>query len=267
MPTKPVIDLSLDIDTEPNQDVTNPPIPESLITSVGTDAITSETDYTITLDLYPGVEIPIEDTVPFMCRDAKFELTSSSSQLGLILRGPSGADIASTFTPDGGTYSIEVPELGQGDYTVTAVNVGPDSSAIDVSIKYSWHQTMYEKEGKGLMSATVGSVFASTKNVPLLYTSTNSIPSNTVDALNLLGVKKVYLVDLGDFGTDDLAQKIMKIRSSFQPKLEVEEISHCQELYSRIREETKQNGIYQNDIVFTTINPWTTWKVTEGMGQ
>ena len=37
--------------------------------------IDGKTDYTITCTLYPGVDIPIEEETPFMCRDANFELT------------------------------------------------------------------------------------------------------------------------------------------------------------------------------------------------
>ncbi len=232
------------------------------------DGITSKTDYTITCSLYPGTDIYLPETTPFMCRDSKFELSWSdaNADLGLIIRGPSGADIASKMDQGVSSQIIEIPELGQGQYSITVINLGESTSGSEFTVKYSWRQGMDIKEGKGLMSATEGAVLASIKNIPLLYTGISSLPSATEDTLNLLGVKKVYLINLGEIAGDGLITKIRGIRSTFQPKLEVEEIKSCTDIYSRITELTKRNNIYQNDIIFTTINPWTSWFVTEGMG-
>jgi hypothetical protein len=233
------------------------------------ESIASETDYTITCDLYPGIDLILNETTPFMCRDAKFELTWSdpSTSLGLIIRGPSGADIAKAISNSGGASQIiDIPELGEGQYSVSVINLGESSSGADFKVKYSWRQSMYKKEGEGLFSATEGAVYASTKNIPLLYTGISSVPSETIDALNTLGVKKVYLVNLGGIAGDDLLTELRSVRSTFQPKLEVEEIEHCTEMYKRIYDTTSKNGIYQNDIVFTTINPWTSWYVSDGIG-
>ncbi len=227
-----------------------------------------ETDYTITYILYPGIELDIEELTPFMCRNAKFELTWSDSNinLGLIIRGPSGADIASAITPSGtSSQIIDLPELGEGQYTVTVVNLDEAGSETEFNIKYSWQQSMDKKEGKGLMSATEGAVLASLKNVPLLYTGIESVPPATKKALNTLGVSRIILVNLGGIADDGLKAEMKSIRSSFQQKLTIEEISYCDEIYSRISELSKQDGIYQNDIVFTTINPWTSYFVTEGI--
>jgi hypothetical protein len=259
MPTKSKIDLDFDSDTRAVIDQTSSP------TAGDAKPYGGETDYTITYTLYPGIEIPFNETTPFMCRDVKFELTwsDSSMELGLIIRGPSGADIARAITSGSNSQVIELPELGEGQYTAAVVNLGDSSSASDFSVKYSWRQTMDKKEGKGLMSATEGAVFASLKNIPLLYTGTKSLPKPTLDALNTLGVKKVYLVNLGEYASDELIPKIKSSRSSFQQKFTIEDIKHCTDIYSRIYELSERNGIYQNDIVFTTINPWTTWFVTE----
>ncbi len=231
------------------------------------DSIASETDYTITCKLYPGVDLELNDTTPFMCRDAKFELTwsDSSSRLGLIIRGPSGADIAKAMGTDVTTQVIDLPELGEGKYTISVVNLDESSSGVDFKFKYTWRQAMDKKEGEGLYSATEGAVFASLNNVPLLYTGISNIPSATINALNTLGVTKVYIVNLGGVAGDELFTNLRSVRSTFQPKLEVEEIRECVDLFSRIAELTSKNGIYQNDIVFTTINSWTSWMVTDGM--
>jgi hypothetical protein len=270
MPTKPVLDVSM------NTDITGPLAQDQISKStidrgntraLGNDAPSGgETDYTITYTLYPGIEIPLEEQTPFMCRNAKFELTweDSSMDLGLILRGPSGADIANAIQSSGSnTQTIELPELGEGQYAVTVVNLGDSASETGFTIKYSWTQTMDKKEGYGLMSATLGAVFASLNNAPLLYSGLKSVPSATFDALNTLGVKNVYVIDIGDYGSSDLQSKLKSSRSSFQQKLTIEEIIHCTDMYSRISELSERNGIYQNDVIFTTINPWTTWYVTE----
>ncbi len=280
MPTKPVLtfkseenentDLTTTTEYENNDAVSGSGSSSGpmTMTRAGEGLFDSETDYTITCELYPGVDLTLEEETPFMCRDAKFELTwtDPNRKLGLIIRGPSGADIASVVTTSGSSSQIiEIPELGRGQYSISIVNMDESTSSEDFTIKYSWKQVIYEKEGKGLMSATNGAVFASINNIPLLYTGLRSIPSATVDALNTLGVKKVYLINIGDQASNGLVQNIKGIRSSFQPKLSVEEITSCTDMYSRISESTKCDGIYQNDIVFTTINPWTSWKVTEGM--
>jgi hypothetical protein len=281
MPTKPVYssgddnryivgppqDPALDIDSSKDTEILD--IGGSRGEINPSDGITSETDYVITCELYPGVDIQIENNTPFFCRDAIFELSWSDSNvdLGLIIRGPSGADIASIITPSGSTsQTIEIPELGSGQYSVTVINLGDSSSSTNFNIKYSWRSGMEVKEGKGLMNAAEGAVYASIKNIPLLYSSTQSLSSATIDALDLLGVKKVYLLDLGDIAGDKLNKKIKGIRTTFQPKLDIEEIKHCTDIYSRITESTQRYGIYQNDIVFTTINPWTSWFVTDGIG-
>jgi len=273
MPTKPYIDLesnptSNSIDSQNQFTLVNPSY-QPLTRDTRAKPFGGETDYTITYDLYPGIEIPINDTTPFMCRDAKFELSwSSSEDLGLIIRGPSGADIANAITPSSSSSQIiELPELGEGQYSATVVNLGTSSTATDFSIKYSWRQGMDKKEGYGLMSATEGAVFASLKNIPLLYAGTKSVPGATADALNTLGVNKIYLINIGGKGGDELLASIRSIRSSFQQKLAIDEIKSCGDIYSRIYEESNRDGIYQNDIVFSTINPWTTWFVTEGISE
>jgi hypothetical protein len=282
MPTKPIIDYkpgsgsnhgtTFDTSSATVPDLDLPTRGDSMgeFSVINTDAsiFGGETDYTINYELFPGVEIPLNETAPFMCRNVKFELTWSDSNmdLGLIIRGPSGADIANAVTATGSSSQvIELPELGNGQYTATVVNLGYTSSEAEFTIKYSWHQTMDVKEGKGLMSAANGAVFASLKNIPLLYTGIKSVPSATVDALNTLGVSHVYLVNIGEIADDGLQANIKGIRSAFQKKLSIEEIAHCTDMYSRITELSMRDGIYQNDIVFSTINPWTTWLVTEGI--
>jgi hypothetical protein len=56
----------------------------------------STVEYIIDYTLYPGIDIPDKVATPFYCRDATFKLewTDNAQSLGLILRGPEGAEIA-----------------------------------------------------------------------------------------------------------------------------------------------------------------------------
>jgi len=69
-----------------------------------------------------------------------------------------------------------------------------------------------------------------------------------------LGVTRAYLVNLGDFASDDLEKKVKKTRSVLQSSLDVESIESYGKMYRRIESISREN-----DIVFSTIDPWTPW--------
>lgn len=226
----------------------------------GTRGPFDEATYEITNTFYPGVDLELPDETPFYCRQALFKLSwdDSSVNLGLIVLGPSGAEIAKNIGSDN-PKEIELMELGEGEYFVSVVRLSDTSSDVSFNVEYSWHQTKEKVEGDNLASATQGAVLASITNSPLLYAEKSSLPSYTKDALDVLGVKKVHLIDLGGHSKGKVAEAIENSRSLLQPKIEVKEIKKYEDVYKKIQEKTEQY-----DIVFSTINPWTYWHVGIG---
>ncbi|MGA1794123.1 MAG: hypothetical protein ACMUHM_09235, partial [Thermoplasmatota archaeon] len=157
----------------------------------------SEVTYTIDYTLYPGIDVPTRIETPFYCRDAKFTLewSDGSADLGLILRGPEGAEIAvAAGATSGNTQVLEVPELGQGDYQISVVNLA--GSGTDFTVKYEFKQKKELWEGTSWAGAANAAVIASSINSPLLFTSHRGLSDPTGKALNTLGVKKVIVVDI-----------------------------------------------------------------------
>jgi hypothetical protein len=223
--------------------------------------------YTIEYTLYPGIDLILNDEAPYSCKNAFFNLqwSDSSQQLGLIVRGSSGAEIATAITPQE-AQTIELIELGEGEYSVAVINLGDNAQPTEFQVEYGWEQTQPAKQGDGFASAAEGAVFASTKNMPLLYTTPGGLSEETKNALDILGVTNVYLVDLGKHGGSDLKDEIESYRSLLQENIEVEHFTSYGKIYNKIRETTKEkNGTYQNDVVFTTLNPWSYWYTVEGL--
>lgn len=219
-----------------------------------------EATYEITNTFYPGIDLKLPDETPFYCRQATFKLTwdDSGANLGLIVLGPSGAEIAKNVGTEK-PIEIEINELGEGQYTISVVRLSDTSSDVNFKVEYSWHQTKKKIEGDNLASATQGAVLASITNSPLLFAEKSSLPSYTKTALDELGVKKVYLIDLGGHSKGKVAEALKNSRSLLQPKIEVKEITKYEDVYKTIQKKTEQY-----DIVFSTINPWTYWHVGVG---
>jgi hypothetical protein len=226
----------------------------------------STAEYTIEYTLYPGVDIPIPEDAPYGCRNAHFNLywSDSSQNLGLIVRTSSGAEIATALDP-GDTQSIELIELGEGAHSVAVVNLNDDAQPVDFKVEYIWEKTLDEKQCDGMASAAEGAIYASTQNIPLLYTSPRKVEGATIEALDTLGITKVYLINLDGHGKSSLSKDLESSRSLLQDNLEVEHITSYGKIYNMIRENTKHNGTYQNDVVFTTLNPWSYWYTFEGL--
>jgi hypothetical protein len=219
-----------------------------------------EATYEITNTFYPGVDLELLDGTPFYCRDGLFRLSwdDSSAVLGLIILGPSGAEVAK----DIGTESpkeIELSELGEGDYSVAVIKLSDTSTDVSFTVEYSWHQKKERIEGDNLASATLGAVYASITNSPLLFAEKSYLPSATEEALDTLGVKKVYLVDMGWYNKGRVTDALKNSRSLLQPKINVKEIKNYEDMYEKIQDRTEQY-----DVVFSTINPWTYWHIGVG---
>ncbi len=211
--------------------------------------------YTIDYTLYPGVEIPLPEETPYACRDASFTLSWSGSQnLGLILLGPSGAEI-STALSSASSQTIEVNQLGEGQYSIAVVNLGSSASPTEFSIDYSWRQIRPDEEGDLMNNAVNGAVLASKLNAPLLYATTKGVPSATKDTLDLLGVKKVYLVDTEEHGGKGVRTKLTGYRSFLEPGLRVTHIKDSADLYERIVDTVSRLEGDNADVVFTTLDP------------
>ncbi len=231
----------------------------------------STVEYTIDYTLYPGIDVLDPITTPFYCRDATFTLewTDNSQDLGLILRGPSGAEIAvATGTASGTRQVLEIPELGQGDYHVSVINIGGSSSSTDFTVSYEFKQLKKEFEGTMWAGATNGAVIATAENSPLLFTGKGSLNEDVADAINTLGVNKVTVVDIDGHADKGLYKDIRDLRGIMQRifgnGISVTRIEDLEGLYEAVKGNTMVDGVQNRDIVFTTINPWTSWEVIEG---
>jgi len=212
---------------------------------------------------YPGIEIEIPDTPPFGCRDGVFELTwdNENVNLGLTIIGPSGEELDNIMDQtDECKQEIEIKYLGEclenEHYKAVVYALEDISMPIDFEVKYSWQQNISKKEADMLSSACQGAVLASIENCPLLYITSDSISSCIEDTLLKLGVEKVTIIDLGGYlnkDTRDIISDIAKIKNEYK---------EYQEIYDVIKGKTDSN-----DIVFSTIDPWSYWYYKEPAGE
>lgn len=223
-------------------------------------ASNSEALYTIDLTLYPGVDVPIMDTVPFSARNIEVTLTSPGGcgDLGIVLNGPSGAEIAADIS-DSESKQLTISELGIGAHSVAVVNLVDDSRAKDFEVSYSWDQTQSLTTGLSLASSAQGAVLGSMLNAPLLYTRMGSVPAQTQKVLDALGVTDVHLINIDDYASASLKDSIEDVRSLFQSSLDVVEYNDVGKIYARIKDLSSVNSTWGNDVVFSTINPWDPW--------
>jgi len=209
--------------------------------------------YRVDIDMYPGERIPLFDELPFDCRDVTIELTSDNPNvhLGFCLIGPGGEEILSD--EDG---VIEVNRLGQclPDESYDLVIYTKDSvkGSFDYEITYSWREDKTESEADSLTDATEGAILASMLNAPLLYMHTSNISQDTIDTLYKLGVNNIYIVNLGDHLSEEIERKLGEVGNI------VANFKQHKMVYDAIREITDSN-----DVVFSTIDPWTPWFIGE----
>jgi len=167
------------------------------------------------------------------------------------------------MTMGASTQVLNVPALGEGQYKISVVNLDQDSTSAEFTLKYEWMQTRDSDEVDCVASATNGAVLASAINAPLLYCSPRSIPKATYKALDLLGVTKVYLVNLDDVGSSKLEGKLEDYRSFLQPDISVTEYTDYGDMYQTIQKKTKENNALQSDVVFTCVDPHSYWGANE----
>jgi hypothetical protein len=85
-------------------------------------------------------------------------------------------------------------------------------------------------------------------NAPLLYVSPNKITSETKDVLFTLGIKNIYLSDLGSHLSKEIIQEIKEIAPI------TKHYTKANELYQSIRKISQKD-----DVIFSTIEPWNYW--------
>ena len=230
--------------------------------------------YQVDVEMYPGMMMDIPDMPPYGCRNAKFELSweDSSVKLGFSLIGPNGEEILSTREsgvsskcsfpaeegdlpiPEGSETDLHVNQLGEclpGEhYSISVYALNDVETTTEFTLEYSWDQNITREQGDMLASATEGAVLGSILNAPLLYTDTTMLPEATKEALLTLGVEKIHLVDLGDYGSTQLYETIERIAPVDQ------QFTHYEDIYSFICSSTGQH-----DIIFSTVDPWSYWYV------
>ncbi|RLF33437.1 MAG: hypothetical protein DRN08_05485, partial [Thermoplasmata archaeon] len=98
------------------------------------------------------------------------------------------------------THSVEINYPMTGKWTVIVVPHYPygkektsDSIPYHITAEIREHNTKRVDTG---LSAANGAVLASQIHAPLLYVTENSIPTETQNAINKLGVKKTYFINL-----------------------------------------------------------------------
>jgi len=211
-------------------------------------------DFYVDITKYPGVEIEIPETPTYGCRSAEFKLKweNEDIDLGLTLIGPSGEEIDSVLEEGTDNQEIKLHQIGEcleGEhYKVVVYALNDIKTAIDFDVSYKWEQNFTRKDGEKIDSACQGAILSSLDNNPLLYVTTDKLPQATEDALLKLGVEKVKIIDIGGYlsqETIDKIKELVDIKSHY---------TKYQDIFDTIKEKTNSN-----DIVFSTIDPWSFW--------
>jgi len=213
------------------------------------DRLMGKVTYMIDLNLYPGEEVEIKEIPPFMARNVDFELTwKGDAKLGLIVVDEDGSAVGMATETNVSKQKLHLDQLGEGKYRVAIIQLTPANGTISYKLKYSWESKLKEEDANFIMNAAEGAVLASIKNAPLLYTPPDELHESVKEVIDKLGVKNVYVVDLNGNST-----AIEELESMYNVKEKFDELVP---IYHYIRNETKRD-----DIVFTTIDPWTYWLV------
>jgi hypothetical protein len=215
--------------------------------------------YHVDLTMYPGIDLILPDNPMFGCKSADFKLTwnNPNVNLGFTLIGP-GGDAIHTAINESRTEEIEmhINQLGEclpgENYSISVFSTRDIESPVDFEIEYTFEQKIPEEKSESLTSATEGAILASILNAPLLYISPLSILEDTENILYKLDVKNIYLVDIGNRLSSNVKDKINEIADIEERFVKEEKI------YEKIRDLTDRN-----DIVFSTIDPWTYWYFAE----
>lgn len=214
--------------------------------------VTYQTDITI----YPGTRMDIPEDPPFGCRDATFTLNWNNPDvdLGMSIIGPAGEELMSATETDVSSQTLHFDQLGQcpsgTHYSIAVFKLDDSSTSVDFTVDYNWGKNISEQQADSFTSATEGAVLASQLNCPLLYTASDRLPQKTAQTLRKLGVQRIHLIDLRERLQKNAIDELSSIAF-----IEQHFIDH-KDIYQAIMEESQQN-----DIIITTIDPWTNWLV------
>ena len=209
--------------------------------------------YKVDIEMYPGEKIPFNVKPPFYCRDVTFEINYDNPNINLefLLLGPGGEKVA-----EAENGIIKLNQLGEclngENYEFVIYSKDNKKEEIDYEITYSWSQNKTRSESDSLTSATEGAVLASMLNSPLIYTSKKDLRKSTKDVLYKLGVKNIHLVNIGNHLSKEIfdeLKEIADIKNNYKKH---------ENIYKAIQDLSDSN-----DIVFSTIDPWTYWYVAE----
>ncbi len=210
------------------------------------DVVTGKVTYYINIKMYPGKEIDLPHLPPFMARNIDFELSwKGKGKLGLIIVDENGVAVGMATKTNVSKQKLHLDQLGKGKYKAVIIQLNETNASISYTLKYSWECKLPKKQANYIANAAEGAVLASLINSPLLYVKPDEIPDCVKEAIKKLGIKKFYLV--GNSSTKDEIKSMGEIEKEFKNLVSI---------YNEIRNITKEN-----DIVFTTIDPWTYWLV------
>jgi len=221
----------------------------------------------VEIDLFPGAEVQLMGS-PFGCREADLTLkwNDPGVNLGFTVLDPIGNEIACSVTEDellegrivGDETKIKLSldmlgECREGEnYKVCVFALEDIDIPVDFTLEYNWIQNFSKLEGNCLASASNGAVLASSLNSPLLYSKPSGLSDSTKDVLLKLGVENIYIVNIGNYLSNNAKEKIKEIGEIKENFIEPKQV------YDKIREITGEN-----DIIFSTIDPWDYWFIDE----
>jgi hypothetical protein len=210
--------------------------------------------YNLHITKYPGVKYTIPETPPYGCRDASFKLKwdNQNIKLGFTIIGPSGEELESVYDDKKNLQELHFDQLGEclegENFKIVIYTLSDVKEPVNFEVEYSWKQNFSRKQGDCIASACEGAILSSIINAPLLYIKPTEIPKETIDTLYKLGVKGIYLMDIGRYlskSCKNQLREITDIRNHF---------TDYKKVYEKIISLTGKN-----DIIFSTIDPWSYW--------
>lgn len=197
-------------------------------------------EYEAKINLYPGEIIKLP---PFqsMVKNVNISIECNKNiSFGALLLSPS--NIAYKAFKGDGKVEMHFDEIGKGNYSM-CIFVMENESNLQFNINYEWN-AIDEKQTYSFATSSQAAIIASLLNIPLLYVAPDSIPGETVEAIEKLGIEKAYVIG------NEFPEELTQIVSVEQYSLE--------EAYEKIYEITGTN-----DVVFTSSSPWSYWLVEE----
>ncbi len=222
------------------------------------EALKPKVTYHVDVTMFPGTIIDFPDSPPFGCNDATITVSwkDSNINLGCSIIGPGGENIFTSLNNTGSSsHTIHLDTLGlckeTENYQISVFSLHSLSKEVSFTVDYQWKQEITKDESDALTSATQGAVLASMHNAPLLYTNTSELSSETREVLRKLGVQTIHLVDIGNHLDQRVKQELQTIATTTS-------YENYESIYDAIQKDSTSN-----DIVFSTIDPWTTYYLGE----